>query len=583
MQRRHVVILMVILGVEVAIRAVVIQHAGPMSDQGFYGDDSYMSHQFAADIAAGRGITQAGAPTNGFQPLFVFLLVPFYWFLDIYQATVASAVLNSALSVVGSLLLFLVTRELFGVVPGLIAAGLWVVSAHLTRVGLNGLETALANAMMLLAIWLHVRSTKTDARLGLAGGAGLGAVMGLTLLARLDLGLLLVPLALDQARIRIERRQYAGLATTIAAAALLVAPWFAWSRLACGSFVPVSGAATRTVAQLYGSPGGPTRHPEYFPLGKVPAVYYSSNLAHAGRQIVCEAPLSTPVRAVFGNHAGVACAWLAVVITVAVLADRRARMLTPSPAATRGGRDSEGTHPEAAPLTNIESAPATPGDCAGERPNSLRTQLATMLRSLWFLWVFVVAIVAAYCVYYFAQWHYWRYLTPVTIALMIPSARLVHKVGRWLSGQVPGGRVAAGLCIAGAVTAGAVEHAALFGSVDPTGIARNLYRDAKALDDMLPADARIGSFESGTLDYFLEREVVNLDGKTNARALQALVEGRMDRLVIDMSLDYVVSSPLLIRDLLDRRGQWPPGRLEIVGRLAHNLIVRVNPLTDHRP
>jgi hypothetical protein len=131
--------------------------------------------------------------------------------------------------------------------------------------------------------------------------------------------------------------------------------------------------------------------------------------------------------------------------------------------------------------------------------------------------------------------------------------------------------------VAAFVAAGVVQHARLFGPVDPTGIARNLYNDAMQLRETLPPGVRIGSFESGTLDYFLDRDVYNLDGKTNARAYRALVEGRMDRLVTELDLDYVVSSPLLIRDLLDRRGQWTPGRLEIAGRLAHNLIVRVNP------
>ena len=120
-------------------------------------------------------------------------------------------------------------------------------------------------------------------------------------------------------------------------------------------------------------------------------------------------------------------------------------------------------------------------------------------------------------------------------------------------------------------------HAQLYREADPTGIARNIYRDAIELFDHIPPDSRVGSFESGTLDYFLTQDIYNLDGKTNARAHRALVEGRLDQLVEELELDYVVSSPPLIRDLLDRRGQWPTGRLQMVERpLGHNLIIKVN-------
>jgi len=535
MQRRHLTILLVILATEIVIRAALIWHAGPMTDQGFYGDDSYMSHQFAATIAAGGSITQAGANSNGFQPLFVFLLVPFYWFLDIYQATVASAILTNAFSIAGSYFLFLILRDVINTRVGLIGMGLWAVSAHLTRVGVNGLETSLANTLMLLVVYLHERSKRAEPSFGVIRGAALGLVAGLALLARMDLGLLLLPLGLDQIRVRFARRQSAALASVVLVGAMTILPWFAWSWRACGTVIPISGAATRTVAQLYGSPTGPSATPAYFPIGQVPGVYYTSNLSHAASYLVCQAPLSLPPH-VFLDNRVIACGvWLAVVALFALRAARK-------------------------------------GDASTISARTLRTVFVR----LWYVWVFALLLSGSYCFYYFAQWHFWRYLTPVTIVLLLPSAVLVDRILARASSGMAGWKVVAALVSISIVTASGRAHAELFGAVDETGIAYRLYHDAIQMRSAFTPDARIGSFESGTLDYFLDRDVFNLDGKTNRRAYQALLDGRMDRLVKHLGLDYVVSSPWLVRDLLYRRGRWAPGELEAVGRLSHNVIIAVN-------
>ncbi len=534
MTKRHRPILLFLLGLEAAMRLAMIVHAGPMTDQGFYGDDSFMSHQFSATIAAGGGITQAGQPSNGFQPLFVFMLVPLYWFLNLQQATVASAVLTSVFSVAGSYLLFRLLRDLFNPRVGLIGLGLWAVSAHLTRVGLNGLETSLANMMMLLLVYLHLRSVRTANRFLATDAAVWGVVAGLAILARMDLGLLVALVGLDQIRVRLSRREYLPLALVVISGALVISPWFIWSRTACGSFVPVSGAATRTIAQLYGSPTGPTGHPAYFTLGEVPTDYYTSNLAHAGRELLILAPASAPAMTCAEGRADVASVWLALIIVVAVVGDRR-----------RG------------------------------QPGSIGRKLWLLLQRLWYVWAFVPLLVGAYCFYYFAQWHFWRYLTPVTIVMILPSAVLIDGIWGRFSQAGAGAKTLGIVCLAGAVLAGVAGHRRLFATPDPTGIAYRLYHDAIYVRDHLASRDRIGSFESGTLDYFLDRDVFNLDGKTNARAYRALVEGRMDRLVDELDLDYVVSSPPLIRDLLDRRGRWQPGRLRLVGHLSHVEIIAV--------
>jgi len=42
-------------------------------------DDTYLALTIARNIAEGNGSTYAGQFTNGYQPLYVFLTVPFFW------------------------------------------------------------------------------------------------------------------------------------------------------------------------------------------------------------------------------------------------------------------------------------------------------------------------------------------------------------------------------------------------------------------------------------------------------------------------------------------------------------------------
>lgn len=118
-------------------------------------------------------------------------------------------------------------------------------------------------------------------------------------------------------------------------------------------------------------------------------------------------------------------------------------------------------------------------------------------------------------------------------------------------------------------------QAKFFGPIRQSGIAYNLYHDAVDLRLLAADGVKIGSVESGTLDYFIEQDVINLDGKTNVVAHRAMLAGKMDELLVAWGIDYVVSSPLVTRDLVMRRGQFEGVSLVLEGRLRHNWIWRV--------
>ena len=60
--------------------SVLWQDFATLAKNGYLYDDSFYAFKIAQNIASGHGATFDGVhPTNGFQPLYVFLLVPLFW------------------------------------------------------------------------------------------------------------------------------------------------------------------------------------------------------------------------------------------------------------------------------------------------------------------------------------------------------------------------------------------------------------------------------------------------------------------------------------------------------------------------
>ncbi|MCC7292133.1 MAG: hypothetical protein IT449_08755 [Phycisphaerales bacterium] len=525
----------ILLGSSALVRAALVLHAGPMTGQGLYVDDAFMSHKIAMNIAEGRGITQAGAATNGFQPLFVFLLVPLYWILDAGDATVASALMCSTFGVLCAVWIYKILSRLHGARVGLIGAALFVASSFMARAALCGLETSLANLMMLIVLERDLQARLGGRLVTLGRAAVFGLLLGLAVLARIDLVFIVIPILLAWAQRCRSRTELGRCAVSIGMCVAVLAPWFMWSWIVCGSMLPSSGEATRTISQLYGTEGIPVASPVYFEPGAPPVSFYALHATDALTHLVAETPLSQPVYTFLRAAPQWSGLWIAGWCAAAWLAHRRLAL----------------GHPDARRLRNLWRA----------MPSA---------------WVFAVLLIAAYSTWGFGRWWFWRYMTPVGVLLVFPSALWVDAVINGLAAKSRGlGAVACLFMVAIYGAAGIDGHVRLFGDPPPSVNEPRMYADTLALRELLPRGCRIGSFESGILDYYLGWDVINLDGKTHAAALDALKTGRMDRFIEEEGLEYIVSSPPLLRDLLSRRGNWKEGRLGIIAKLSHNWVLKV--------
>ena len=212
-------------------------------------EDGYYAMAIARNIAAGHGITIDGVTaTNGFQPLFTFLQAGLFRLAGGDDELAVRLILGLHwLLQIGTALL--VGRVAGDAVPGgrpalrrALATFLYLSGTALFLHHFNGLETGLVLFLLALA-W---RLVQRDQTAGWGGLAGLGLLLGLTVLARIDMAILVVCLACRE--LWVNRKEGWDVALARAALlgglALLVSlPWWLYNWIGFGSPMPISGTA----------------------------------------------------------------------------------------------------------------------------------------------------------------------------------------------------------------------------------------------------------------------------------------------------------------------------------------------------
>ncbi|MBL8701533.1 MAG: hypothetical protein JNK67_24350 [Alphaproteobacteria bacterium] len=232
-----------------AFRPGVGLYGLPFTEDGFY------ALTIARNIAAGRGITIDGEVwTNGFQPLFTFLeaacflvargdeaiagrmIVVLCWFAHVVGALLAGGVaLDARPDADGRL------------VRAFLAVALYLAAAKFFADFYTGLETGL-QLVMILALWRAVQRGAIDS---VAGCFGLGVLIGLAVVTRIDVGILAAVLA-GWALLRGWGE--VGLAAVLRplvmalAASAISSPWWLYNKLVFDNWVPSSGAAQQSWA-----------------------------------------------------------------------------------------------------------------------------------------------------------------------------------------------------------------------------------------------------------------------------------------------------------------------------------------------
>jgi len=464
----------------------------PVSTDAFY----YFS--IAENLVAGRGLTHDGTvTTNGFQPLYQALLVPLFALAPDKYAAVNGALLLALLCHLGSVLLLRAwLRQRYDRATATIAAALWACSPVVARQMLNGMETPLV--VLALVALLYVYATRIRPRppsaLPARWALGTGALAGFAYLARVDLALVLLAFAADY--IWAHRRS----------------PWRAKPRSACSPVLLVALAALLVMLPwtlyswlAFGDPvpksAEASRLLAHYASARTPAGMWAANLGRAATTLAYRNDPLLGTLTLAGER---------------VLSASAAQAL--STAATLLG----------AMLL-----------AAGLRLTRLAGVRLLFAAAALLAWLYPVVVPA--------NWFYPRYLVLVTLLFAGVYAELLAR----LSAAGPRWRRASTACVALFLVGclgldthylrTAHPHAAYQGAIDW------IERETDARHD------RIGIYQAEIVPYYIENRFINLDGKCNADAMQALIEKRAFDFAREAGVDYIVDRNDVLNALLFRR------------------------------
>lgn len=243
-------IFIIILVLNITTRLILLSRPIPYLDGKLMPDDTYLSLEVARNIAHGKGPLYSDNYTNGFQPLYVFLMVPAFelssdqtetpikaalLMLSVFDAATLSILLMWVWSLTGNRIVLLLTGIF------------WIFNDYVIRTSLNGLETIIASFFIVTASWYfyHLYYRKTE-RSNL-NFLGLGLITGFACFSRVDSGVLAAIIGI-LILIR-ERSDFSRMFTRAAlygtGVIAIFSIWVAYSMHYTGEWYPESGKAVR--------------------------------------------------------------------------------------------------------------------------------------------------------------------------------------------------------------------------------------------------------------------------------------------------------------------------------------------------
>lgn len=482
-------------------------------------DDAFYSLGIARNIAAGKGITYDGyTQTDGFQPLYVFMMVPVYVVLENADEDVpvkTALMISAFVSVAAGLLVFSLIRSCFGVWPALIALIAWTFDPHAVRECLNGLETGLAAFFVIFVTFIYVRGFVRSVEPSWRYTLALGAAIGFGILTRLDIGLFAIGLGMDfllRARKfspRLKRRAVSMLALAALLSALIAGPWFIYVKSKFGHFMPTSGEAVRAISIIASSGEHIIKSrwqiAQEFTVAddldttSLPLWYYFESMEKA-----LDASLdSSPFLWVLVDVPGV------ILLIIGLL-------------------------------------------WVGLRKKGCE-QISNNIRSLRFLIFSYTLIFLSYSLYVFGHYSFNRYFFPYSGIISLLIVGIATAIIMDYVKEPRNRRIIAELFFMAFLAWASADGLML--------IQRRMVSDYWAaaiwVKENTPQDATIGAFQSGIMGYLSHRKTINLDGVVNGAALSALKEKRIDLYAENEKIQYLVDWPIIIKKLFILRSSDP--------------------------
>jgi hypothetical protein len=432
------------------------------------------------------------------------MLVPVYMLsgdsltLPIYIALT----LLSMFTCLTAYLIYRIARRYVGETASMLAAVVWAFSPVVTRQTANGLETALTLALIAGSVYYYLSRIRPADPVSPGRFLKLGLLLGLTVLARIDSIFLVLVILLDYL---VLLRRRGATTSSLGRLSLLPAgvvacygPWLIFTMILSGTPLQDSGSATRFLSLAYAS---------YFGYGS--------------ESLVAEGPDADFIRA----HIIHSISTLKVIPPVHVLfrsLDRLGDLV--------GG---ESVFRLLGNLLGIITLIVV-----GLRVISWKRDPSRASRSeVNLLLLFGLLLMLSYTLYIFGAFFFLRYFFPIYMIACIYLAFLIQDAIDWLA--------ASSVSIRRLALTSALIYTALFSYFAYSQAFRTypmypFYNIARWVDTHTKTEEKIGVFQCGTIAYFSDRQVINLDGKVNRQAFEALRSQQMKNYILREGIDVVI-------------------------------------------
>jgi hypothetical protein len=166
------------------------------------------------------------------------------------------------------------------------------------------------------------------------------------------------------------------------------------------------------------------------------------------------------------------------------------------------------------------------------------------------LWLYTLAMFAAYTFHSPSHWSFPRYCcVPVLLLMLTGLAGVARRVDLAGSRAARGGFAALGVLLV------------CFQAYQLEGFRETRLRPKQTsgflqaweeLSPAIPHGARVGAFQAGVYGWFGGRPIVNLDGKVNSDAQQALARGRLYEYIASSDVEYLLDWQAVVHALFAR-------------------------------
>jgi hypothetical protein len=449
-------------------------------------DDTFYYFGIARNIMDGNGASFDGENiTNGFHPLWLALITPFWAFggdTPIHLALTLGAIFGAATA---ALAFLIVARATSSLAASFVGGAFFALHPAIISDSVNGMESSVTVFMLAAVMYAALLIEDMPKRTSWPADVAFGGLCGGLLLARTDMifviAALLIYLAIRWRSAAVKRLAVIG-ATVIA----VVAPWLAWSYAATGSILQVSGRAGGLLErQRFDADGGE---------GLEARLRHGASLTRD--MLSRDVPRSYFVPSDVPEALGVA----AIVVLAAVI---------------------------------TWTAWRTPG---------------CYRRAALVLGVVTTALLALFAYHagirlFTRTW----YFTPGALVVACAIGMVCNSLERAIAAN--GTRLPVALVrrsSAAVVVVAALVFVVVYQPHDTMGWAGThpheltMYEGARWLREETPPDTRAGSFNGGIIGYFSDRAVLNLDGVVNENAYEALRGCEMTTYIRDERIEYVV-------------------------------------------